>query len=310
MQRRCTASDTKTPAPSWRDRVKVHPDADRFPMMSDDELKVLGADIRENGLRNGITLWTPVQGTEGGLKRNESLKHWFARTETPIYQLDGRNRVAAVERENAKHPDREESGVDDLLPFTGELFEFEGIQHDDDLPKAKLLWGDVDPFLYVISANLHRRHLSLEDREGIAAEVLKKRPELSNRQVAEQVKLSHPKVGKIRKHLEEAGDVETVSTRTDTAGRAQPAHKAKPKPPATPAPAPQPAAPQAVEPGAPAPAKPAPEPLKLEPDLPEMSKAETKVVHELIQRVKMLNHRQWRALWDWAVGRNEEMGGE
>jgi hypothetical protein len=166
-----------------------------------------------------------------------------------------------------------------------------------------------------MSANLHRRHLTAEKKRELIAELLKAKPERSDRETAKIAKVSDKTVGAVRAKLEAGAEIPHHDTRTGADGVAQPARKTKPKPEApkpasTPAPAPQPAAPQAVEPAAPAPAKPAPEPLKLEPDLPEMSKAETKVVHELIQRVKMLNHRQWRALWDWAVGRNEEMGGE
>ena len=43
---------------------------------------------------------------------------------------------------------------------------------------------------YVISANIHRRHLTAEKRREIIAELLKADPTQSNRQVAEQAKAS------------------------------------------------------------------------------------------------------------------------
>jgi len=43
----------------WRDKIKVHPAADLFPMMSDAELDALAKDIAEHGMHQGIVLWTP-----------------------------------------------------------------------------------------------------------------------------------------------------------------------------------------------------------------------------------------------------------
>jgi ParB-like chromosome segregation protein Spo0J len=58
----------------WRHRYKVHPAADLFPMMSDEELTKLAEDIKANGLQSPITF-----------TMNDVL-------------LDGRNRLEAMER--------------------------------------------------------------------------------------------------------------------------------------------------------------------------------------------------------------------
>jgi hypothetical protein len=58
---------------SWREQITVHPAADLFPMMPDDELDELAADIEKHGLRQAIDF----QGDE---------------------LLDGRNRLAAIHR--------------------------------------------------------------------------------------------------------------------------------------------------------------------------------------------------------------------
>jgi hypothetical protein len=84
---------------------------------------------------------------------------------------------------------------------------------------------DVDPYDYVISANLRRRHLTAEEKRAVIAKILKVAPEKSNRQVAKVVGVSHPHVAKVRQDLEKAGDVETVTTSIDTKGRKQPAKK-------------------------------------------------------------------------------------
>jgi hypothetical protein len=61
--------------------------------------------------------------------------------------------------------------------------------------------------------------------------LLKASPEKSDRQLAKLTGVSQPHVGKVRRSLEQTGDVETVSTSTDTKGRKQPRTKKRPKVP-------------------------------------------------------------------------------
>ena len=63
---------------SWRAHYKVHPAADRFPMMSEAKLRELSEDIKAHGLKNRIIFWAPAPG-EGKML------------------LDGRNRLDALE---------------------------------------------------------------------------------------------------------------------------------------------------------------------------------------------------------------------
>ncbi len=84
---------------------------------------------------------------------------------------------------------------------------------------------DTDPYAYVVSANIRRRHLKVEERDDLIAVLLKADPTKSNRQIAKMVKASHPHVAKVRDRAEKAGDVETVSTSIDTKGRKQPAKR-------------------------------------------------------------------------------------
>jgi ParB/Sulfiredoxin domain len=64
---------------SWREKYKVHPAADVFSMMSDEDLAKLGDDIKANGLKHPIIF----QNTDNN--GDEIL-------------LDGRNRLEAMER--------------------------------------------------------------------------------------------------------------------------------------------------------------------------------------------------------------------
>jgi hypothetical protein len=61
----------------WREKYKVHPVADLFPIMSNEELEALGKDIEANGLHEPIA---------------------FAPADPPNEILDGRNRLEAMER--------------------------------------------------------------------------------------------------------------------------------------------------------------------------------------------------------------------
>ena len=82
-----------------------------------------------------------------------------------------------------------------------------------------------DPFAYVVSANIRRRHLSIEDKDRLIVQLLKADPSKLNRQVAKLTDASHPHVAKVRKRAETVGDVEMVTTSVDTMGRKQPVQK-------------------------------------------------------------------------------------
>jgi ParB-like chromosome segregation protein Spo0J len=84
--------------------------------------------------------------------------------------------------------------------------------------------GD-DPAAFVLSMNLHRRHLSPAKRRELIAKVLKAKPDQSNRQIGTTIKADHKTVGTVRSNLEARGEIPHVETRADTKGRKQPAKK-------------------------------------------------------------------------------------
>lgn len=97
----------------------------------------------------------------------------------------------------------------------------------------KPIFKAFDPVAFIISKNIHRRHLTAEQKRELIAKLLKAQPEKSNRQIAKATGVSHTHVNKVRSEMEEAGDVETVSTSVDTKGRKQPRRKAKAEPDAS-----------------------------------------------------------------------------
>ena len=165
---------------SWRDVLPVHPAAELFPRMSEDELRELGEDIKANGWTGG-----PVVLHEGKL-------------------LDGRNRLDAME----------------LVGI--------GLDWSDIKRLQGVFWqglGALDPYDFVISANLHRRHLTSEQKRDLIAKMLKAKPEASNAAIAKQAKADDKTVGKVRTELEGRSEIPNVKTRTDSKGRKQPAKK-------------------------------------------------------------------------------------
>jgi DNA-binding Lrp family transcriptional regulator len=189
---------------TWRDVITVHPAADLFPLMTRDELIALGEDIKKNGLRTPVTIWWPDP---------DSNK---------VFLLDGRNRLDSMEAVGLPILKEEwrGGGIHQLRFSYRELYgRGGGIAFDG-------LNCDADPYAYVISANIHRRHLTADQKRDLIAKLLKATPDKSNRQIAKMVGASHPHIGKVRAELESTGDVETVTTSIDTKGRKQPIKKA------------------------------------------------------------------------------------
>jgi ParB-like chromosome segregation protein Spo0J len=89
--------------------------------------------------------------------------------------------------------------------------------------------NDAQAQAYVISANIHRRHLSAEQKRDLLAKLIKADPSKSNRQIAEQAKVSHHTVGDVRTALETTGQVAQLDKTTGADGKSRKRKVGKPK---------------------------------------------------------------------------------
>jgi ParB-like chromosome segregation protein Spo0J len=81
--------------------------------------------------------------------------------------------------------------------------------------------GD-DPAAFVVSANLHRRHLTQEQKRELAARLLKTQPQQSNRVIAKTARVDHKTVGAVRAELEATGEIPQLEKTTGADGKARP----------------------------------------------------------------------------------------
>jgi hypothetical protein len=87
-----------------------------------------------------------------------------------------------------------------------------------------------DPYDYVLSANLHRRHLTGEQKRELIAKVLKAKPEASNRKIAKQTKADDKTVAKVRRDLESGAEIPHVEKTEGSDGKKYKAKKKTPRP--------------------------------------------------------------------------------
>jgi hypothetical protein len=186
-----TASPPQPQAFDWRAILPVHPAAELFPPLSEAELLELAEDISMNGLRTSIV-------TCGGGK-------------CPVL-LDGRNRL-------------------DALALAGLLYATDGHLHLKTWTGTK--WAELsgnkidfqhfhgaDPYALVLSLNIHRRHLTGEQKRELIAKLLKRQPEASSNSIAKQAKADNKTVDSVRAKLEANSEIPNKTTeRIEASGR-------------------------------------------------------------------------------------------
>jgi hypothetical protein len=81
----------------------------------------------------------------------------------------------------------------------------------------------ADPYAFVIAANIHRRHLTAEQKRDLIRKVIEAQPNKSNREIARQVKASPTVVGQERAQLSKRGQLPDKTIGKD--GKARPAKR-------------------------------------------------------------------------------------
>src|SRR5262245_42654747 len=158
------------------------------PLMEGEQFDSLVEDIRQQGLLHRIILWEDVTEDEA------TRKQWL---------LDGRNRLRALIAAGIEPSDEH----------------FNVVGHCE---------STRDPYALVLSLNIHRRHLTPEQRQELLIKLIARAPEKSDRQIAKEIGVDHKAIGRARAKGEDVGRVPHVETHTDTKGRKQPAKRKTP----------------------------------------------------------------------------------
>ena len=105
----------------------------------------------------------------------------------------------------------------DALELLGEEIALDNRAIFEQLP------ADIDADAFVVSQNIHRRHLSAEQKRELIGKRLVADPSKSNLQIAREIRADDKTVASVRRELEARSEIPNVETRTDTRGRKQPA---------------------------------------------------------------------------------------
>jgi hypothetical protein len=147
-------------APFWREALKIHPAADLFPRMPLEELLELGKDIKQHGLQ------TPI------VYSDRDLSGDGVAGPAEYFLIDGISRLDAMET----------VGLEVELKFDrGGRLQMRVVGLSEEAPVVPdPIYCGGDPYEYVISANIRRRHLTKEQQADRIVAVLAKRTERLN----------------------------------------------------------------------------------------------------------------------------------
>jgi hypothetical protein len=160
--------------PKWVE-PPVHP-VNTAPMMSDAELDELAADIKKHGLQEPIVYWRDNREAKNG-----------SEGPFPTFLLDGRNRREALRRLGIEDPRKAKFGnlVATTVRFVDAIKQTFALGAGG---KTSSKWEiEVDPATFHLSMNVHRRHLTPEQRRWEVKRLIARDPNASNKSIAREV---------------------------------------------------------------------------------------------------------------------------
>jgi hypothetical protein len=186
---------------AWRDVLPVHSACEIIPAYDDAKLIELGRDLKVSGMKLPIIVLVQPDDTRtllDGRSRLDALCHVGIKFEVKV--IDGHVVIDAP-------------GYD--IPAPTEI-----------VPDA-----NFNAYAFVLSTNLHRRHLKNEDKRSITKKVIAAQPALSDRAIAKMAGVSDKTVKTLRLEIEANAEIR-ISDRVEATGRKARGRKPKPTEPA------------------------------------------------------------------------------
>ena len=141
---------SNSPQPkSWRDVLPIHPAADLFPPILEAELKELAGDIEAHGLQTPVVVWNPSEDPED---------------EDRYLLLDGRSRLDALALLGLLHVDQH-GEIHLNKSWNGATW----LAYETSFALLARHRDGGDPYALALSLNLHRRHLTTEQKRKLIA---------------------------------------------------------------------------------------------------------------------------------------------
>jgi ParB-like chromosome segregation protein Spo0J len=126
--------------------------------------------------------------------------------------------------------------IDPIVVYEGKILDGRNRYEAARLVKLKFteqcfrqLPPEMNPEAFVIGANIHRRHLTAEQKRDLIAKLIKADPAKSDRQIAEAAKVDHKTVGAVRKDGEATGEIPQLENRQGKDGKTRKAKTGKAK---------------------------------------------------------------------------------